>query len=186
MNRGCIGRLAALTVLAGAFIPLAGCAYWTHRMNDASDVIEIGITQSDEAQFALYGGITHALMIGQTDLNCKLHGLANSRWGVHRLVDDSWGWGFLGEDVHEVASGGATIPPREDLPSYDTGILGLGFGRTAGLKRGLNSPFMAHFGWSGLYLNLKGPELADSFLGWFGLDIMNDDTGERPVVREED
>jgi len=185
MKRRDIGRVAALVLLAGVLIPSAGCAYLTHRWQDCTDVLEIGVTESDEAQFAAYGGITHGLMIGQSDLRCKLHGLANSQWGTHQVVDDSWGWGFLGEDMHEVASGGATLP-ESDLPMYDTGILGLGFGRTAGLRRGLNSPLMGHFGWSGLMVNVKGAELVDCLLGVFTVDFLNDDTGERPVVPAED
>jgi len=180
-----IGRFAALALLAGALIPSAGCAYLTNRVNDASDVLEVGVTVSDEAQFAAYGGITHGFMIGYSVLRCNLHGLANSQWGTHQVVDDSGGWGFLGEDVHEMASGGATIP-TSGLPSYDTGILGLGFGRTAGLDRGLNSPAMFHFGWCGVMFNVKGAELVDFLLGCFTLDIMGDDTGERPVTAESD
>ena len=178
-----IGRFAALALLAAALVPSAGCAYLTHRLNDASDVLEMGVTVSDEAQFAAYGGVTHGFMIGYSALRCKLHGLANSQWGAHEVVDDSWGYGFLGVDLHETASGGATLP-QTGLPEYDTGILGLGFGRTAGLNRGLNSPAMLHFGWCGLMFNLKGAELVDFLLGCFTLDIMNDDTGERPVIRE--
>ena len=183
MTRRSAGRIVALALLGLGLTVSAGCnTFWTNRRLDAQDVFEIGVTQSDESQFALYLGVTHGFMIGQTSLRGKLHGLANGVWGTHEIVDDSWGWGFLGEDVHEVGTGISV--PMSDLPKYDTGILGLGFGRTAGLKKGLNSPLMVHFGWGGVMSNLKGAELFDFIVGFFGADPLEDDTGQRPLPQQ--
>lgn len=184
MRRTRVGRLAAVVLLGGTLAVSAGCgSYWTHRWQDTLDVMEFGVTQSDESQFALYFGTTHLFAIGQSSLRGTMYGLGNSQFGQHELVSDSWGWGFLGEDVYEVASGGATVP-ETDLAKYDTGILGLVFGRAAGLYKGLHSPFVLHLGWGGLMANLKGAEAVDWLLGWTTLDLMRDDTGTRPVLEE--
>ena len=182
MKAGGLVRLAAVALVAGALIPAAGCAYMRNRANDWNDICEFGTTSSSKTQFGMYATATHWWTLGYTTMNCKLSGFANDHWGTHRLIEDSWGWGFLGESTHVVASGDAVIP-EENLPVYDTGILGLGYGRTAGGPgMGNDLVFVIHYGWGGWMCNTKGAELLDWCLGWWGLDTMDDDTDEpRPV-----
>ncbi len=177
MKAGGLVRLAAVALVAGALIPAAGCAYMRNRVNDWNDMWEFGTTASPKTQFGMYVTATHWWTLGYTTMNCKLHGFANDHWGTHWLIEDSYGWGFLGESTHVVASGNAVIQ-EENLPVYDTGVLGLGFGRNAGgPDLGYDCILVIHYGWGGFMTNFKAAQGFDWCVGWFGFDPMGDDTG---------
>jgi hypothetical protein len=171
-------RLLSVVFIA-AFTGLSsGCAYMANRGNDVLEVLDLGVVYSNHwrPDFALFGNLFNVLPLGYANVDGKVVGLANGRVGVERFVThNSWGvllWGAEQKQVGEADEQGAEKPPR-----YALGLVPL----IGGTENGPPGHTYAHsdrvfyLGWIGLYAMIRFDELADFFIGWSGMDIMNDD-----------
>jgi hypothetical protein len=165
-------KVACLLVIT-AGLSGTGCTYLHNRGNDAADLIDVGVTVSDQPQFAFYMGFLNILSLGYSNVDGTLYGLAERHAGANEMRQNAggvllWGSEQLGYRDFDPADAGSPEP-------YKVGVIGLieGPGPTDGHV--VNCPKLCHIGWIGLTLNCKFGELADFLLGWTTLDVMGDD-----------
>ena len=75
-----------------------GSAYMRNRLNDALDIVDIGITVTPRAEpdFALFLDFYNFLPLGYADVNGKILGLGNRNPGWNDFEMQAWGvlaWG---------------------------------------------------------------------------------------------
>lgn len=176
-NRGTAARVG-LAALVAVLLACTGCAYLRDRYNDATDMVDVGVTVSNRPSFACYLGFLNVLSLGYVDFDGTLLGLGNSEFGTLPARNHARGLLLWGE---ERLGYGAQFKPEdpETPPLWRVGVLGLIQGPVPSKEHTVNCPKILHLGWVGFMLNCKFGQWADFALGWTTLDIMNDDTGTR-------
>ena len=171
--------------LAGAVLAAAssGCAYLQHRLDDALEMVDVGLTVSAEPQLALYADEFSLLPVGYADVeDAGFIGIGGGAAGVSQHDIYAYGLFIFGEewlwwDHSGTETGGEYI--------QGAGVIGVPFSIAFCEVPGYApaSIHYIHLGWVGAAVNIRWIEIADFLLGWTTLDIIKDDgkpTGEYP------
>jgi len=192
MGKHYVGMVVGLACLATA---LTGCgsAYMQNRANDAKDMIDIGLTFNDQwtPKFGCYFDFFNSIPMGYSNFEGKILGMGNRQFGWLDYRHESWGvfvWGsehkgtgvFNPKDPHQAR------PDQRDLterPRFNTGLVRI---HCEPENRPPNQQYVEcdriiHLGWFGFSATMHPGDIIDFFLGWFGLDIMNDDIVKDPT-----
>jgi hypothetical protein len=178
-----LGRGGWVLVLA-AVLSCTGCAYMQNRGNDLAQVINVGVTTSETPQIAVYFNLFSVVALGYADFDGKMYGFVNEHWGSYDARHHGTGlllWGT------ERFGWGDRYNPKdpESPPSWRVGPIGWATGPWPPKQETVNSPKILHLGWVGLSAYCRPGEMADFLLGWFGLDIMNDDMARKEKAGAE-
>ena len=164
-----------------------GSAYMRNRLNDALDIVDIGITITprQEPDFALFFDFYNFLPFGYADVKGKIFGLGNRHLGWNDFEMQAWGvlaWGqrkygtgkFNPADLHQVRSNQPGLTERQ---KYDVGFVGSFAGKNPPPELWFMDcgPRIIHLGWIGLTETTRYVDLIDFILGWTTLDILRDD-----------
>lgn len=178
----------ALSILLTACALLSGCStpYMQNRSNDLKDVFDIGLTvNGGKPQFRL-DFEPFVFPIGYSDLNCKLIGLGNRKFGINDFESKGWGALLTGEGVYGTGPFDPSDPRQyrpsdkpedapEDRPSYDLGLIPLANDGNTLWTKNVECNKGIHLGWIGIHLPCRPLDLVDFVLGLAGMDIMHDD-----------
>jgi hypothetical protein len=163
-----------LVVLLAGMLFNSGCAYLQNRGNDALDIFDVGITTSEEPQFALYAGFLNIAALGYSNVDGTLAGIGHRNVGVMQVRHHAAGILVYGDEQFGYDGDYNAADPNSPEP-WRVGIVGLMEGPGPRNGQVVNCPKLLHLGWLGLTLNCKFGELADFILGLTTLDIMSDD-----------
>jgi len=158
---------------AFALAALPGCSYLQQRADDAADMVDIGITWSNEPAFALYTNTPILVPIGWSRVDGYFAGLGGGQWGMTSLYESCSGillWG-----TEQVAWHDYDVNKPETLNLQGVGPIApmVGpFGSAAYVPAWSN---YIHLGFGGLAFNARYMDMIDFILGWFGADIASDD-----------
>ena len=165
-------RLALMIALPLIVAALTGCAYLKNRGNDALDILDVGITFSEEPHVGVYAGFESLLSVGYADVEGKIFGIGNRQAGwmdmkykaAGALLEghEEWGYGDYKND-----------PARRQKQGAGLGLLYDEVPRT--VPKFLNCPKFVHLLFIGVDVNCKIGEVLDFVLGWTTLDIGCDD-----------
>ena len=164
-----------------------GSAYMRNRLNDALDLVDLGITVTPRAepQFALFLDFFSFLPLGYADVNGKILGLGNRHLGWSDFEIQAWGvlaWGqmkygtgkFNPADPHQARINQQGLTERQ---KYDVGFIGSFAGKNPPPELWFMDcgPRIIHLGWIGITETSRYADLIDFILGWTTLDILRDD-----------
>ena len=175
-------------VCLGSMWVTSGCTYLKYRGQDAMDMMDVGITFSSKPQFALYasGPFVQIGALGFGKVDGHFFGFGEGKaslWGPH--YESSCGVLVWGEELlsyHLTESQLAALPPREsDLTANFMRVGPIGFiqGPLPSLKYFGSCPHYIHLGWIGLVGSPRYLQMADFLLGWFMIDLCQDDGPKR-------
>jgi len=173
MRHSCrVWRPVGLLLAAGMLL-CVGCADLGKRMADAKDMFNVGITVSRQPRFSFYIGFLNILSVGYSHVDGTILGLGGREFGAVPMRHNAvglvlWGREQLGYEDVDMSD------PNSPKP-WCVGPVGLAKGPGPRKRDRVNCPKLFHLGWLGFTLNCKFGEIADFVLGWFGLDIMDDD-----------
>ncbi len=163
---------------------LNGCAYLEARGRDALDMLDVGITVTDEPDFAFYVDFFNITPLGYSNVDGKVFGIGNRQAGLLDYTSHHWGVLLAGEDRELSGEFNSKDPhlTRNDhrdiaeLPTYNSGLMKMSQDgnkppslQFAECQRGL------HLGWIGIHMNVRPVDFLDFILGWTTLDIVGDD-----------
>ncbi len=145
-----------------------------NRGRDAADFLDFAVTVSERPQVSLYAGFLNVIPLGYSNVDGTAWGLTDRRFGAATMRHNAvgallWGEEQLGYRDFDPADPASPEP-------WKVGLIGLAQGPGPPDDQLVNCPKLLHLGWIGLALNCKLGELADFLLGWFTVDIMDDDT----------
>jgi len=181
-------KLLTVTV---AVIVTTGCSYLQNRGNDLLDVMDVGISITDQTRpdFRLYIN-PFLFSVGYGNVDGKLIGLGNRHFGIHDFEAHEWGTVLTGqqrygagpfdpEDPRQVWPTYNKDDPQtpKERPTYKTGPLPLlkceeptTWTKYVECDKGI------HLGWIGIHIPCRPLDLVDFVVGFTTLDIMKDDT----------
>jgi len=170
------GRMALVTGLA-AVVLMTGCGYLQHRVEDAGDMMDLGLTFSRRPGFALYYDFVPVVPIGCGRVEGAFVGLGAGRVGTMPHLQRSTGLILWGEE--ELAYGQYDPADPESMRFQRSGLIGLPQGPIPGPDYMLSCPHYVHLGWFGVVATPRYLQMLDFLLGWTTLDIGLDDGSER-------
>ncbi|MBM4333873.1 MAG: hypothetical protein FJ117_22105 [Deltaproteobacteria bacterium] len=188
MKRNCCLWLLIISVVFTAHLSQGcGSAYMRNRLNDALDIVDLGITVTPRAepQFAFFFDFYNFLPLGYADVQGKILGLGNRQLGYLDYEIQAWGvlaWGqkkhgtgkFNPADPHQARINQHGLTERQ---KYDAGFIGSFAGKNPPPELWFVDcgPRIIHLGWIGLMETSRWADLIDFILGWTTLDILRDD-----------
>jgi len=169
-----------------------GCAYLQNRVNDAVEVIDIGVTVSDSpclSGFVIFPPI-HLTLVGIGMVDGWFTGLGGGRLQAFcPYYQNSIGLGVWGEETVSFGKSAKDLPLnneeelRKQATFYRSGLFGLMQGPLPTEDYWISCPHYVHIGFVGAVFSPRYSEIADFFLGWLLIDINGDDVaGETPAV----
>ena len=180
--------LLVVSVVSTAVISQGcGSAYMRNRLNDALDIMDIGITVTprQEPDFALFFDFYNFLPFGYASVDGKILGLGNRQvgwsdyefhgWGALALGQRKFGTGkFNPADPHQARINQPGLTERQ---KYDVGFVGSFAGKNPPPELWFMDcgPRIIHLGWIGITETSRYADLIDFILGWTTLDILGDD-----------
>jgi len=167
-------RVGMAMVAAAAFVSLSGCSsYLEKRGQDAVQMLEIGITHTDQPSNAFFVCGVSIVGFGAANLEGTFTGMGGNQIGTTKFYYRSVGYGLW--TYEEIGWGDYDKTRQETLYSYYGGIAGWieHIQRRPGYAPGCNH--FIHFGRSGFVFNVRYLEILDFLLGWTTLDICGDD-----------
>jgi len=175
--RSIASRLCAAWVLAIVLPGLSGCSHPEHRVQDALDMADLGLTFSKKPKFAAFKGCAGALSLGFGDVEGYFVGLGHGKLGVTSFSHEGLGLALWGK--HRTRFGAASNDVAGVLDFQKTGVLGLADGPIVGPDQEPACIQQLHVGWAGVVANANWLQVADFLLGCTGIDICFDDGKKR-------
>jgi hypothetical protein len=171
-----------------------GCAsvgsYFEHRYRDLTRTFDIGLTFSKKPQIGLYWNTGEVLTAGYSHMDGYLFGLGGGQLGWTREYHHCWavlygqetiGWGPL---LDTDRRNEVIVRRRSNVLGIATSIIGwdpTGDGYGDGPDYTPSCGHFIHLAYIGIEANFRYTEIAQFFLGWFGLDISGHDGDRYPV-----
>ncbi|MFO8007283.1 MAG: hypothetical protein R6V05_06050 [Candidatus Brocadiia bacterium] len=167
-------KAVLLCALAALIVGASGCSYVRYRVDDALEIIDLGVTISKEPQVGLYWNSLYVWPFGYSNLDGWFAGWGGGQVGVTRHFNqcagfgyarETIGWGeFDKEDPDTYVSQtagvlGLVLPPYDPHPAYTPACV----------------HFFPHIGFVGLVWNARYTEMLDFVLGFTTIDIAGDD-----------
>jgi len=153
-----------------------GCTYLKHRGEDATEMLELGVTWSKTPYGSFYvcgGGLATA---GVGHMNGRFAGIGGSKVGATRHYYKLLG--LLLWSYEEIGWGEFDPAKPETLDRQHVGLLGWIMHPERRPAYAFGCVHCFHAGYAGLVFNARYVEVLDFLFGWFGLDLAGDD-GER-------
>jgi hypothetical protein len=170
-------RLGGAVAAVVGLCAMQGCMYLQNRGEDALEMVDLGVTVSKRAQFALYSDCVSLTPLGYGRVDSSFVGLGGGHVG---LMDNREGctglllWGCERLNWRESGSEEPSVKHAQGA-----GVLGVAMEPTGSAAYKPSCIKHLHLGWVGLMFNLRMAEIADFVLGWFGPDIAGDDGKEQ-------
>ncbi|MHC4592967.1 MAG: hypothetical protein ACYS8L_09785 [Planctomycetota bacterium] len=173
-RRGVV-RGVMLLVVAVCLLSSSGCTYLVHRAEDATDMVDLGLTFSARPGFALYMSNESILGTGYSNVDGYLLGMGGGLVGLVRHAEKCWGLVLYGHERQ--AWGEFDLDDPSTFSQQYVGLAGLIHKRFSGSRPDYMPSCIhsLHLGWFGLVANLRYTQILDFILGWTTLDIANDD-----------
>ncbi|HPD17645.1 MAG TPA: hypothetical protein PLE19_22120 [Planctomycetota bacterium] len=157
----------------GLLILSQGCTYLQHRAEDAVDMLDVGLTWSNEPGFALYSNTPILLPIGWSCVDGYVAGIGGGVAGMTSHYHHCTGLLLWGEE--ETAWHQYDVRKPATLNHQGVGPLAalIGpYGNAAYVPAWTN---YLHLGYVGVLFNMRYMDFIDFLLGWFGADLAQDD-----------
>jgi len=175
MNRLDRNRLwSRMFVLSFVLLLCQGCTYLRHRVDDALEMADFGVTYSKKPYLGLYWNSLEVFPVGYSKVDGYFVGWGGGQLGVTRHYNECYGFGYARETT---AWGDFDLNDPSTYDSRDAGVIGIlappwrsGPAYTPGCVH-----FFPHLGYVGLVWNARYAEMADFVLGWVLLDVAGDD-----------
>jgi hypothetical protein len=166
-------RIVLVVALVAACTGAFACSYPKHRLEDAADMFDLGLTFSKKPQFSAYMNCPVIAPIGYGKVDGEFIGVGGGKVGVMEHHQESSGLLFWGRE--EVSWDTFDPDDADTISVQGVGILGLA--DNAGKKEPYDvaCKHYLHLGWIGITANVHWLEIPDFFLGFFLLDPMHDD-----------
>jgi hypothetical protein len=163
-----------LLALVAAVSMSQGCRYAQHRLEDALEIVDIGLTFSDEPQVGLYWNSLDLLVFGYSNVDGYFAGWGGGQIGITRHYNNCYGL-IVGHE--EIGWGEFDKDDPETLYVRYSGLAGLPSMATGGSPNYTPAcvHFFPHIGYVGLVWNARWMEMVDFVLGWTTIDISGDD-----------
>jgi len=147
-------------------------------------MFDVGFTFTDRPQFGLYSNCPFIAPGGYSKVDGHYVGLGGGKIGVMEHHQDTAGLFLWGRE--DVGWGDPDSGDPETAGAHQVGPLGLATDPEGNPTYKPQCAHYLHLGFVGVTGNLNYKEWADFFLGWFGVDISDDDGRalERPATRQ--
>ncbi|HPD17855.1 MAG TPA: hypothetical protein PLE19_23195 [Planctomycetota bacterium] len=167
-SQGCSKRL-----IGAAGLGEATANYWADRGTDLLDIVDVGITFSETARFAVYADELSLLPLGYGVVDGYAFGIGGGNIGWMCFSSCSagvLGWGYEGLGFGDYDNQGAPAGNAQGV-----GIGGLVTGPPGRPGWLFSSVHQLHLTWVGAYANANWVQAIDLALGIVGIDICGDD-----------
>ncbi len=177
-----------------------GCAHLKWRLDDFTEIADIGITVSKKPYFALYGDELSLVPAGYARVDGHFIGWGGGQVGITTHAVHSWGFLLHGKEElgwHQSRGNGGVAKEAEAATAWRNreGFIEQGAGPTMVIDdtvrfltdrmfEGRNEPdhslsclHYIHFGWFGIVVNIRTLDILDFVLGWVGIDFGRLDMG---------
>lgn len=161
---------------------LQGCSYVQNRWSDVGDVIDLGVTFSEEPQIALFYDFIPVIPIGYGRVDGYYAGLGGGRARLGSgHFERSYGLILWGQEELTFEK---TLAEVEALPEHErnklldfqrTGLIGMVQGPFPGPNYLISCPHYIHIGWIGVVGTPRYLQMLDLVVGFTTLDIGFDD-----------
>ena len=170
-----LARLSGVLILVVLLMAAQGCTYLKYRVQDAAEMMDLGVTFSLKPGLALYADGVSVLPGGFGYVDGYFAGWGGGQLGVTRHHEFCWGVLVLGHERH--AWGDFDKGDPSTYSEQWVGVLGLPvFPFVESRPHYMPSCIhYLHLGWVGLAANARYMEMIDFVLGWTTLDIGGDD-----------
>jgi hypothetical protein len=122
-----VSRAFLLTAVAASLIAFSGCAnYWRNRLDDASEMFDIGVTFSKAGQWAFYNSFESILSLGYADYEATYYGWGGGHFGKNHLYLNAWGALVYGDE--KIGWEGYDVNDPNTLYCQSIGIVGMPIG----------------------------------------------------------
>jgi len=169
-----ITRLAAALLAVGILASsLSGCAYMTHRGEDALAIFDVGFTFSAKPHFAAYCGFNSLFGLGYAEFDGKYFGIGNQNagWMDARMHEG----GMLLEGYEQYGYREFNPEKPDSLKVYGVGVGMLNHDLRENVLQAMECPKFVHVGWIGFNLNCKIGQMVNFLVGWTGVDLAHND-----------
>ena len=168
---GALGLVVALAVLPG-------CAgkYFQHRLDDAIEMGDIGVTFSKKPHWSVYGCAAGLASAGAGHVDGKFIGVGGGQVGQTKHYHKALG--LLAWSFEEIGWGEFDITKPETLYIHHPGLLGYLVFLPRRPAYAPGCMHILHLGYVGLMFNLRYMEMVDFVAGWTTFDLAGDD-GDR-------
>ena len=162
--------LLAFAVLMGA---CEGCSYVQHRLDDVTEMFDLGLTFSKKPQFSAYMNCPVIAPIGYGKVDGYFVGMGGGKVSAMKHRQESSGLLVWGRE--EVSWESFDPEQAGTLSVQGVGVLGLAEGQTGDDPYTVACIHYLHLGWVGIAANVRWLEIPDFLLGLFFLDPIGDD-----------
>jgi len=125
--------------VAFSLLLLTGCAtYWADRGNDASDIVDVGVTTSWKPGFSFYAGFLNIFTVGSSDVAGTLLGIGGRHVGAVPMRQNAGGVALYGREqlgYHDVDWSAPDSPEP-----WRVGVIGLEAGPAPSPGETVNCP----------------------------------------------
>ncbi len=183
-------KIVNIILLFLLVISFQGCTYMNNRLNDAQDMIDIGITFSKKPGFAVFYDFVPVIPVGFGYVDGYYVGIGGGKlnW-FDPHFQKSYGLGLWGQEEVTFAKSleeAKKLDEKERNKVMDfqrTGLIGMVQGPFPGPNYLISCPHYIHLGWIGLVGTPRYLQMLDFVLGWTTLDICFDD--DKPEKKKE-
>lgn len=168
--------LIVLGIFLAASFFSSGCAYLKNRVNDASDLFDMGISLTKDPKVGVYGSFNSLLGVGYADLkDGKLLGLGQRNIGLMDMRFRAAGSVIEGYEQYAY-DGNYKKEDKTTPPKRGVGLGLIYHEKPRNIVEALQCAKILHLGWIGIIFNCRVGEFLDFLLGLMTLDIAEDDT----------
>jgi len=176
-----LGRFSVVLALGMLLVAAQGCAYVKHRVEDALDIADIGVSVSIKPCLAFYGCAVGVGSGGYSDVEGHLFGVGGGKIGIVPHYENCWGFVAAGHETH--AWGDYSKDDPDTQHRQWVGAVGLALFPLVEARPSYypTCTHYLHLGYVGFVGNLRYTEMIDFVLGFTTFDL-NDDDG-KPMAR---
>jgi hypothetical protein len=118
-----VARTALCLTVALWLAGLSGCTYMKHRGEDFAEIVDLGVTWSEEPQFAFYNTFESVLTLGYGKLDGHFAGWGGGQFGATRHALNAWGLVVWGHE--EIGWGRFDVDDERTLYTQTVGLAGM-------------------------------------------------------------
>lgn len=124
-------RYGVVLLLLAALCFGSGCAkYWQYRAEDLAQTFDLGVTISDDWQWAFYHSVESIVTFGYADFEADFYGWGHGQMGKLPFYLRAWGAGVYGRE--RFGWGGYDKNDLDTLYTQTIGIVGTPVGFISG------------------------------------------------------
>ncbi len=169
-----IRNIATLLVLAAIMHAATGCTYLQYRVEDALEMVDVGVTLTARPMIGLYWNSLDIFPVGYSHIDGYFFGIGGGQIGLERHYNRCGGFGYA---YQEIGWGDFDVDDPDTLNRNYAGVLGYllpPYKHDPGYSPACVH-FFPHIGFVGLVWNARYMQMIDFALGFSMFDLAGDD-----------